>query len=266
MNGLNFLSVRREGHVLIVTLNRPEVLNALHAPAHAECAAVFDHFARDGDLRVAIVTGAGDRAFCVGNDLKHQAAGNRVQLPASGFAGLTSRFDLDKPVIAAVNGLALGGGFEAALACDIVIAGRGARFALPEPRVGMAALAGGLLRLSRTVGMQGAMPMILTGRQVPAEEGFRLGFVSEMVDAGRELDAALAMARDIARCSPAAIRAARQVVRQGGEMPLPQALAAQNDLPAVKAMRASPDYAEGPRAFAEKREPIWQVAPGPADG
>lgn len=258
MTRSNFLSVRQEGHVLIVTLNRPDVLNALHVAAHVECADVFDRFARDGGLRVAIVTGAGDRAFCVGNDLKHQAGGGPVRLPASGFAGLTNRFDLDKPVIAAVNGLALGGGFEAALACDIIVAARNAQFGLPEPRVGMAALAGGLLRLPHSIGPKRAMPLILTGRRISAEEGHGLGFVSELTGTGQALEAALALAHEIAACSPSAIRAAKQVVRTGSDMPLPQALAAQDDMPAVKAMRASPDYAEGPRAFSEKRKPIWR--------
>ena len=254
---MRFVSARRDGHVLIVTLDRPEVLNALHAPAHAECAAIFDDFAQDADLRIAIITGAGDRAFCVGNDLKYQAASGGVQLPPSGFAGLTARFDLAKPVIAAVNGLALGGGFEAALACDIIVAGRRARFGLPEPHVGMAAMAGGLLRLPEAIGLKRAMPLILTGRQVSAQEGWRLGFVSALADQGGELEAALARARDIATCSPAAIRAARQVALSGVCVPVEQAMTAQADLPMVKAMRASRDYVEGPRAFAEKRSPRW---------
>jgi len=252
-----FISVRQDEHVLIVTLNRPEVLNALHAPAHAECADVFDRFAGDPALRVAIVTGAGERAFCAGNDLKYQAQGGALKMPASGFAGLSSRFDLAKPVIAAVNGLALGGGFETALACDIIIAGRHARFGLPEPRVGMAALAGGLLRLPRTIGLKRAMPLILTGRHIMAEEGYRLGFVSELTEPGRELETALGMAREIAACGPAAIRAAKQIAVRGTEMPLEQAMREQMGWPMVEAMRASPDYAEGARAFAEKRPPRW---------
>ena len=257
MSGQRFIQTRREGPVLIVSINRPEVLNALHPPAHSECAEAFDCFARDGSLSVAIITGAGERAFCAGYDLKYQAAGGCLAMPESGFAGLSRRFDLAKPVIAAVNGLALGGGFETALACDIIIAGRQARFGLPEPRVGLAALAGGLLRLPRAIGMKRAMPLILTGRQVSAEEGYRLGFVSELAEPGQELAAAIAMAQAIAACGPAALRAAKQVAMRGAEMPLEQAMAAQFDWPMVKAMRASPDYAEGPLAFAEKRLPRW---------
>lgn len=252
-----FVRADREGHILVVTLDRPEVLNALHPPAHAECAAVFDAFALDDDLRVAIITGAGKRAFCVGNDLKAFAQAPRTELPPSGFAGLAARTDLFKPIIAAVNGLALGGGFEAALACDIIVAGTHARFGLPEPRVGMAALAGGLLRLPRAIGMQRAMTMILTGRQVSAQEGERLGFVSQIVDAGAELDAARAIAAEIAACGPAAIRAAKEVAMRGADLPLAEAIARQGRWEGVAAMRASPDYREGPRAFAEKRPPRW---------
>lgn len=257
MSERQFIDVRREGAILIVVLNRPEVLNALHGPAHVECAEAFDVFAADGSLRVAIVTGAGERAFCAGNDLKAQASQGVPAMPASGFAGLSRRFDLAKPVIAAVNGLALGGGFEIALACDIIVAGTHARFGLPEPRVGLAALAGGLLRLPRAIGMKRAMPLILTGRHVPAEEGYRLGFVSELAEPGQELAAARAIAQDIAACGPAAIRAAKEVAMRGAEVPLRQAMGEQGEWPMVRAMRASPDYREGPRAFAEKRPPLW---------
>jgi len=136
-----FSHSERDGHLLVVTINRPEVYNACHPMANEELAAEFDRFAADPDLWVAIITGAGDKAFCTGNDLKYHAdlrarTGERPKHPPLGFAGLTARFDLDKPVIAAVNGVAMGGGFEIALACDIIIASEQAVFALPEPRVG----------------------------------------------------------------------------------------------------------------------------------
>src|SRR5512134_2487775 len=185
-----FCKAEREGHLLVVTLHRPDVLNALHPPANRELAKAFDDFAADPELWVAILTGAG-RGFCAGNDLKHQATGGDMSgQPATGFAGLTNRPDLVKPVIAAVNGVAMGGGFEIALACDLIVASEDATFALPEPRVGLAALAGGVHRLPRQIGLKNAMGMILTGRRVPADEGLRLGFVNEVVAADDLMPAA----------------------------------------------------------------------------
>src|SRR5215471_14067928 len=182
MTEYQFCRVEREGRLTIVTLNRPEVLNALHAPAHVELSDVFDHFAADPEQWVAIVTGAGERAFSAGNDLKVTAAGGaRPPMPQGGFGGLTSRFGLEKPVIAAVNGVAMGGGFEIALACDVIIASDCATFALPEPKVGLAAGAGGMQRLSRMIPLKKAMGMMLTGRHVPAKEGYEIGFVTAVV-------------------------------------------------------------------------------------
>src|SRR5580698_8697866 len=185
-----FCKVERDGRLTIVTLNRPQVMNALHAPAHAELAEVFDAFAADPEQWVAIVTGAGDRAFSAGNDLKHQATGGKMGSPPSGFAGLTSRYDLTKPVIAAVTAVAMRGGFEIALACDLIIASDKAVFALPEPKVGLAALAGGVHRLPRTIGLKRAMGMILTARRVSAKEGLELGFVNEVAAPGDLMAAA----------------------------------------------------------------------------
>ena len=136
-------SVEKDGHLLIVTMNRPERMNSLHPPANFELEKVFNEFDADPELWVAIITGAGERAFSAGNDLKWQAEGNKMEVPATGFAGLTSRYNMTKPVIAAVNGVAMGGGFEIALAADLIIAADSATFALPEPKVGLAALAGG---------------------------------------------------------------------------------------------------------------------------
>src|SRR3954469_16340152 len=183
-----FCQSERDGRLFIVTIDRPEVMNALHAPANRELAAVFDEFANDPDLWVAIVTGAGDRAFSAGNDLKFQASGGQGGAqPAAGFGGLTPRYDLGKPVIAAVNGVAMGGGFEIALACDIIVADERAVFALPEVRVGLAALARGVHRLPRTIGPKHALGMILTGRRVSAAEGYQLGFVNEVVPEGESV-------------------------------------------------------------------------------
>ena len=252
-----FCEVRDEGRLRIVTLNRPEVMNALHADAHEELEAIWDEFAQNPDLWVGIITGAGDRAFSAGNDLKIQAAGKRRPMPQSGFAGLTNRFDLEKPVIAAVNGIAMGGGFEIALACDLIIAAENALFALPEPRVGLVAGAGGLHRLPRMIGQKQALGMILTGRRVPAAEGLKLGFVNEVVAQGASLDAAKRWAALILECSPLAIRASKQAVYAGlDEASLAQAIGTM--YPAQARNRDSQDYIEGPKAFAEKRKPNWR--------
>ena len=252
-----FCRTEMDGNLLIVALNRPDVLNSLHPPANAELAGVFDDFAADPDAWVAIITGEG-RAFSAGNDLKYQAeGGDRSAAPKSGFAGLTNRYDLAKPVIAAVNGVAMGGGFEIALACDLIIAAESALFALPEPRVGLAALAGGLHRLPREIGTKQALGMILTGRRVSAAEGQSLGFVNEVVPDGEVVDAAKRWAAQILECSPMSIRASKEAVYQGLNHAGVQA-AYEGKYDAVKAMVTSEDFIEGPKAFAEKRAPNWQ--------
>ncbi|HVM99434.1 MAG TPA: enoyl-CoA hydratase-related protein [Caulobacteraceae bacterium] len=254
-----YVAVAKDGPVTTVTLNRPEVMNALHSDAHFELDEVFNDFAADAGQWVAIVTGAGDRAFSAGNDLKHQASGGKMGSPPSGFAGLTSRFDLTKPLIAAVNGVAMGGGFEIALACDLIIASENAVFALPEPRVGLAALAGGVHRLPRQIGLKRAMGMILTGRRVTAREGFELGFVNEVVAPGELLDAARRWAGLIAECSPMSVRASKQAVLKGLDEPtLEAAIKGQNRYEAVAALYRSEDFVEGPKAFAERRPPQWK--------
>jgi crotonobetainyl-CoA hydratase len=251
-----FCSIEKDNHILTVTLERPERLNALHPPANAELGEVFDEFAADDDLWVAIITGRG-RGFSAGNDLRYQAeGGERVPMPR-GFGGLTSRFDLTKPVIAAVNGVAMGGGFEIALACDLIIASESATFALPEPKVGLAALAGGLNRLPRQIGAKRALGMILTGRHVSAAEGYELGFVNEVVPHDDTLAAAQRWAEQISACAPLSIRASKDVVyRSLDKASLAESMAEQYD--SVKAMVKSEDFIEGPRAFAEKRKPDWK--------
>lgn len=256
---LEFCTVEQRGPVRIVTINRPEVRNALHRPASVELEQVFDRFAADPAAWVAVITGAGDKAFCAGNDLKYQAAGNDTTWPASGFGGLTARFDLHKPVIAAVNGLAMGGGFEIALACDLIIAAEHAQFALPEPHVGLAATAGGLLRLPQQIPLKQAMGMILTGRRVGAAEAKALGFVNEIVPQGQALAAALRWADRILEGAPLAVRAAKALVQHGlSEPAIERSYGVQKQLPAVAALYGSADKIEGPRAFAEKRKPVWQ--------
>ena len=254
-----FCRLEKKDHILTVTINRPERLNALHPPANLELAEVFDEYAADDDLWVAIITGEG-RAFSAGNDLRWQAEGNvRPPMPL-GFAGLTSRFDLIKPVIAAVNGVAMGGGFEIALACDLIIASDKAVFALPEPKVGLAALAGGLNRLPRIIGSKRAMGMILTARHVAAEEGEHLGFVNEVVPHEQIMQRANEVATEILACSPLSIRASKDAVYRSLDFAsLEDSMRdMRTEYAAVRTMVESEDFIEGPKAFAEKRSPNWK--------
>lgn len=252
-----YVTVTREEALTIITIDRPEAHNALNAAAHRELEAVFDDFAADDGQWVAILTAAGEKAFCAGHDLKQQASGGGLDVPKTGFAGLTSRRGLTKPVIAAVNGVAFGGGFEIVLACDIVVAIENAQFALPEPRVGLAALAGGIQRLPREIGLKRAMGLMLTGRRVSAREGLDFGFVNEVVTGG-VLDAARIWARDILACSPMSIRATKDAVLRNLNVDPLEGIEEGWEYPAMKAMLASADAIEGPAAFAEKRRPVWQ--------
>jgi enoyl-CoA hydratase/carnithine racemase len=252
-----FAEVRAEGRVMIVTLNRPRSHNALHPPAHLELERVFDAFEADPDLWVAVITGAGDAAFCAGADLKQARVLVEDATPRTGFAGMTSRFDRAKPVIAAVNGFAMGGGFELALSCDLVIAAETAKFGLTEPRVGLAALGGGIQRVVRELGPKRAHALLLTARHVTAPEGLALGFVNEVVPEGEALTAAMRWAQEILACSPASIRATKAVADSLEGRSVEASMAAMFDLPAVRALFESADAVEGPRAFAEKRPPRW---------
>ncbi|MFB6421446.1 enoyl-CoA hydratase-related protein [Bradyrhizobium tunisiense] len=252
-----YVKVSRDGHCTIVTIDRPEAHNALNSACHCELEEIFDEFATDEQQWVAIITGAGQKAFCSGHDLKQQAAGGGLTTPPKGFGGITKRFDLAKPVIAAVNGVAMGGGFEIALACDIVVASENAVFALPEPLVGLAALAGGIQRLPREIGLKRAMGMMLTGRRVNAEEALLLGLVNEVVS-GDLMGAARRWADEILACSPMSVRATKEAVLRGLSRPVSEGLSEEWDYPAMKAMLASADAVEGPQAFAEKRKPVWK--------
>jgi enoyl-CoA hydratase/carnithine racemase len=252
-----FITVEQAGRVTIVTINRPEAHNALNAEAQIELAQAFDAFEADDDQWVSILTGAGSKAFCAGHDLKSPMPLSSADLPPSGFGGLTSRFALAKPVIAAVNGIAMGGGFEIALACDIVVAAQNAAFALPEVRVGLAALGGGILRLPREIGLKRAMGLMLTGRRLSAADGLALGFVNEVVETDA-LAAAMRWAEEIIACSPMSVRATKQTALQGLGEPLAAAMEAQWAYPAVRRMLESEDAQEGPAAFAAKRPPAWK--------
>ncbi|NNC37674.1 MAG: enoyl-CoA hydratase [Acidimicrobiales bacterium] len=255
-----YCKVETRGRISLITINRPKVLNALTPAAHAELAAIFDDFEQDPEVWVAILTGSGDRAFCVGKDLKTKpGADDPTELPDTGAAGLTRRWTLNKPVIAAVNGLALGGGFEIALACDLIVASKSASFGLPEPKVGLAAYEGGLLRLPRLIGEKRAMDMILTSRRVSATEGKKLGFVNYVVKNDKVLTKALKLALIICEASPMSIRASKETVQKGlNEADLKHAVEAQKSYSSMVEMFASDDAKEGPLAFAEKRKPRWK--------
>ena len=253
-----YCRLERDGAILIITIDRPEVLNALNEAAHFELNRAFDLYAAEPDLRVAIVTGAGERAFCVGTDLKEMARTGDYAYPPGGFAGITKRFDLWKPVIAAVNGLCLGGGVEIVAACDLAIASDHAEFALPEPRVGLAALGGGALqRLARQMPMKEAMWLVLTGKRIAAGEARRVGLVNEVVPRGTALERATAIARDLLDCAPLSLEASKQVMHQSIAEP-DLAAAMRKSYPAAERMLASEDAREGPLAFAEKRKPRWK--------
>ena len=251
-----YSNVEKDGKLWVITLNRPERMNALHSPAHFELEEIFNEFSTDPDAWVAIITGSGERAFCAGNDLRYQAEGGKLERNPMGFAGLTSRFDLKKPIIAAVNGVAMGGGFEIALACDLIIASENARFALPEPKVGLAALAGGMHRLPRQIGMKRAMGMMLTGRTVEAQEGLSLGFVNEVVAHEDLMESAKKWAESIMECSPTSVRTTKDVAMSGlSHASVETAMEQKYD--SVVDLFKGEDFVEGPLAFSEKRKPNW---------
>ncbi len=249
------LLIHKDGPVTWLTLNRPDALNALTNSLHHALSDAFDAFGQDQSQQICVITGAGNKAFCAGSDLKEGLSG---QYPKSGYAGLAARFDLNKPVIAAVNGFALGGGFELALACDLIIASETASFGLPEPLVGAIALGGGLHRLQRQIGLKNAMALTLTSRHVGAAEGKRLGFVNEVVHADDLKATVQTWCYDILRGSPVAVQASKAVMRRSlGEPSLEAAMKAQADYPEFQVWKNSEDVKEGINAFVEKRPPKW---------
>ncbi len=251
-----FVRYEKRNRIAYVTINRPDVMNALHPPANEELSRVWDDFAADPDTWVAILTGAGERAFSAGNDLKWTATHGMPRMPKGGFGGIVFRDDIWKPMIAAVNGVALGGGLEIALACDIIIASENARLGLPEPRVGLMAAAGGVHRLPRSIPLKLAMGMMLTGRHLPAAEAARIGLVNEVVPQAQLMATAERWANEILECSPLSVQASKQAALQGLAKPLAEAMAA--DYPLVQKLWRSEDVVEGPTAFAQKRKPVWK--------
>jgi acetyl-CoA C-acetyltransferase len=249
--------VRRDGHLLEVTINRPETRNSLHPMANDELDHAFDAYFAHGDLWVAILTGAGDKAFSAGNDLLYSASGKPMWVPKNGFAGLTSRRDMTKPVIAAVNGFAMGGGCEIALACHLVVADATAKFALSEVKVGLIAGAGGVVRLPRTVPPKVANELILTGRRLTAQEALSYGLVNRVTEAGAALDGARRLAAEILDSSPTSVRISLRVMAETQGIP-DVVDAVTHHSSALDDLMVSEDAIEGLTAFAEKRPPRWR--------
>jgi crotonobetainyl-CoA hydratase len=254
------MSIRLEiaDRVARVTIDRPAVLNALDAEAEEALEAVWQRLEAEHEVRVIVLTGAGERAFCVGADLK--AAGRSgleywAMARPTGFGGLALRTTLDIPVIARVNGHALGGGFEMMLGCDLVIAAAEASFGLPEPRVGLLPLDGGMVLLQRQVPFRQAMGVLLTGRRFSAAEALTMGLVNEVVPRA-ELDTAVERwVGEIVACAPLSLRAIKQAVRRTAHLTAAEARAQR--LPALIDCLRSADAEEGVRSFREKRPPVW---------
>jgi enoyl-CoA hydratase len=246
--------VERDGAVLVVTINRPQAKNAIDKAAAEGIGAAMEQLDTDDDLFVGVVTGAGG-TFSAGMDLKAFLAGEKPHVPGRGFAGLVERPPV-KPLIAAVEGYALAGGFEIALACDLVVAGEGASFGLPEVKRGLLAGGGGLLRLPVKAGLPKATEWALTGDRVSAREAHAAGVVNRLVPDGEALPAALALARQIAGNGPLAVQGTKRILAEGPGWPADEAFARQWEVYAP--IRASEDAAEGARAFTEKRAPVWR--------
>lgn len=245
---------REESGVLVVTINRPEVRNAINLAAASGIAAAMDELDSRSDLVAGVLTGAGS-SFCTGMDLKAFLAGERPSVPGRGFAGIVER-PPDKPLIAAVEGYAVAGGFEIALACDLLVAASDAQFGLPEVRRGLVAAGGGLLRLPTRVPYGLAVEWALTGAFVPASRAFEVGLVNRLTDPGGALDAALELAATIAANGPLAVRATKRILVSSRDWPAAEAFDRQREI--SEPVRSSEDAREGARAFAEKRRPQWR--------
>jgi enoyl-CoA hydratase len=240
--------------VMVITINRPAVRNAVTLPVAQAIAGALDQLDAADELSVGVLTGAGG-TFCAGRDLKASLHGDHPWVGKRGFAGI-AEYGSTKPLIAAVEGYALGGGFEIVLSCDLVVAASSAKFGLPEVQRGRIAGAGGLLRLPDRVPYHLALEMALTGESLTADRAAHFGLVNQVVDDGGALAAAVELARRIARNGPLAIAATKRVIQDSRDWPASEAFERQQ--PISEAIRASDDAREGARAFAEKRKPVWR--------
>lgn len=244
----------RRGRILIVTINRPDARNSVNAAVAHGIAEAMDELDSSADLSIAVLTGAGGN-FCSGMDLKAYLRGELPLVAGRGFAGLTES-PPKKPLIVAVEGYALAGGTEIALSADMVVASSTATFGIPEVRRGLVAVGGGLIRLQRRIPYQVAMELALTGENLLAADAHRLGLVNRLTEPGGALAAALELAEKIAANGPLAVAATKQVIVDSADWSSEEAFAKQMEIAAPAF--ASEDAKEGPRAFAEKREPVWQ--------
>jgi enoyl-CoA hydratase len=250
------VELERREHIALVTLNRPEARNAISPEVSQTMVKVLDEIEADVALRAVVLTGNGE-VFSAGADLKVVAAGNAIDIARGkgGFAGIVTR-DFPKPIIAAVNGPALAGGFEIVLSCDLVVASETARFGIPEVKRGLMAAAGGLIRLPKRVPLAVALELAMTGDPIDAARALQLGLVNRVVPAARVVDEAIALAERIGENSPIAVRNSRRLVREAGELTEAEGWARTNEL--MIPVFESGDAVEGATAFAEKRPPIWR--------
>lgn len=254
--------VERRGNVMVVTINRPEARNAINSAVSIALGDALEEAQNDPDVWVVVVTGSGDRSFCAGADLKALSRGENIghpDHPKWGFAGYVRHF-IDKPTIAAVNGTALGGGTELALASDLVVAGESAKFGLPEVKRGLIAGAGGVFRIVEQIPRKVAMQMMLTGEPISAADAQRWGLVNEVVPDGTVLDAALALAERITVNAPLAVQASKRVARGADDgVVTDEEPGWTRTIREAVAVFSSEDAKEGPLAFAQKRQPVWKA-------
>jgi enoyl-CoA hydratase len=243
-----------DGGIAVITINRPEARNAVNGDVARGIAAAIEKFDDDRDVRVLILTGAGG-TFSAGMDLKAFLVGETPAVPVRGFAGIVERPPA-KPVIAAVEGYALAGGFEIALSCDLIVAGENAKFGLPEVRRGLAAGAGGLLRLPRRVPYHLAMEIVLTGEHFPAARLYEAGLVNRVVGTGGALAAARELAGVVAKGAPLSLAISKKIIVESADWDSDEAFARQGDM--IGRVFTSADAMEGAAAFAEKRAPVWR--------
>ena len=245
---------QRRDRVLVITINRPDQSNAVNAAVAAGIASALDELDDDDGLSIGVITGAG-KGFCSGMDLKAFVSGERPWAGDRGFAGITQRAAA-KPLIAAIEGFAVAGGLEVALACDLIVAARGARLGIPEVKRSLVAAGGGLLRLPRMLPRNIAMEMALTGDPILAERGHELGLVNRLAEPGEALETALELAGAIAQNGPLALAASKRILTESVDWPDAEFFSRQGEI--TERVMASEDAREGATAFAEKRAPVWK--------